>query len=126
MKRQATQLQGVKFVLVGGASALVYFSIALFLDRIFGLMPVLSSAFAFVLSAVFSFIGHKVYTFKSTGNSRHEAPRFVVSALIGFALASFTPYVLSAYPSVYSYLAVLVIIPTTSFILLKCFVFPEY
>jgi putative flippase GtrA len=117
--------QTLRFILVGGTAAIIYFCAALLFERAFGVSPIWASTFAFVLSAVFSFIGHKIYTFNAAGNSRHEALRFAVSALIGFTLASLIPYVLGAYPSVYSYLAVLVIIPATSFTLLKFFVFPN-
>jgi putative flippase GtrA len=125
MKNRALHWQTLRFIGVGGSAAMVYFSAALLFDRAFGLPPVWASILAYVASAAFSFLGHKLYTFNTTGNSRAEAIRFAISAGIGFLLASLIPYLLSSYSSVYSYLAVLVIVPTVSFIMLKCFVFSE-
>ncbi|HHL43679.1 MAG TPA: GtrA family protein [Hellea balneolensis] len=125
MKDVTTFWQGIKFAIIGGLSAIIYFCIALLFDKAFGLPPILASNIAYVLSAVFSYLGHKLYTFNTAGKARFEALRFAVSSVIGFTLASLIPFMLSAYPSVYSYLVVLAVVPATTFILLKFFVFAK-
>ena len=117
--------QGLKFLVVGGGASFLYFGLALLFDRGVGFGPVASSTLAYALAAVFSYVGHKLFTFNSKGGSKFEALRFTISTLIGFSLASFIPFALSQFAPIISYLAVLAVVPVISFLMLKFFVFSK-
>jgi putative flippase GtrA len=78
----------VRFVLIGGLSAFIYFLAYAFFSRF--VWPewnkTLLNFFAIALSAVFNFFAHRWYTFRSQGRKRKEIPRYlfvlVTSAII--------------------------------------------
>ncbi len=125
MSKRVILGQGLRFLTIGAGASFLYFVLALILDRLVNFPPVTASTVAYVLAAVFSYIGHKSFTFNTGGHSNFEILRFAVSTLTGFLLASIIPLVLTGYPSIISYLVVLVVVPLLSFLMLKFFVFTK-
>ena len=86
-----------RFLIIGLGATLLYamFS-ALFSTGEPALMrPALGSVLSYVIAAVFSYAGHRYFTFASNGAHRFEAPRFVVLTLVGLAVSFVLPAVLS-------------------------------
>lgn len=57
--------QFIKFCIVGGTSAIINFTIFLFLTHVFDIWYVYSSIPAFLISAIFNFISNKFWTFRN-------------------------------------------------------------
>ncbi len=130
MSKRAILGQGLRFLTIGAGASLLYFVLALTFDRLASFPPVVASTVAYAFAAVFSYIGHKNFTFNTGtfnigGRSNFEILRFAVSTLTGFLLASIIPLVLIEYPPVISYLVVLAVVPLLSFLMLKFFVFTK-
>ncbi len=123
MTGRSTYSQAFRFTTIGlGASAL-YFIFALVLESMLHLPTVLASLLAYIGAAVFGFLGHRIYTFASTSNPKVEMIRFGIATVIGICLSIIIPLVLKSQPPVFAFLAVLLIVPVVSFILMKFFVF---
>ncbi|KAB7613508.1 GtrA family protein [Amylibacter sp. SFDW26] len=125
MINKAGLLQVLRFVTIGGGAAIIYFILALTLDRLFDLATIWASFLAFVFSAVFSFVGHRCFTFSPTQTSKKQMFRFMISTIIGLLLSTIIPILLQTQAPIVSYITVLITVPVVSFILLKFFVFSE-
>jgi putative flippase GtrA len=123
MTIKAAMSQLLRFSSIGlGASAL-YFIFALVLESVVQMPVVLASFLAYTGAAVFGFFGHRIFTFASTNNPKSEIVRFGIATAIGMCLAIIIPLLLKGYPPVVAFIAVLLIVPIVSFILMKFFVF---
>jgi putative flippase GtrA len=125
MINKAALFQALRFAAIGGGAAVIYFFLAISFDRLFDMATVSASFLAFVFSAVFSFVGHRCFTFASSHNPKKQIFRFTISTIIGLFLSTVIPILLQNQPPIASYVAVLITVPVVSFILLKFFVFSE-
>jgi|LGOV01.1.fsa_nt_gb putative flippase GtrA len=115
--------QAAKFGVVGGGATFIYFCLAIVFDLMFGLGPIVASTMAYASAAVFSYVGHKYFTFNARENQHGEKFRFLVSSLTCFFLAMFIPWALGGFLPVFSYIAVTILVPFLSFFMLRLFVF---
>ena len=115
--------QLVRFVGVGGVASVLYFLLASALNAGLGLMPAIASVLAYAGGAAFAFFAHRRFTFRSDQGAAQALPKFVLATGVGLGLALIIPMILQAFPPMVAFLAVLVIVPICSFVLMKFFVF---
>jgi putative flippase GtrA len=91
-----------------------------------GLQPLWASLIAYAVCTCWSYLGHKRFTFNSSGPHHREAPRFVATTLVGLLVAVGMPLLFSRFFGPSPYLAILatcVLVPIISFIVSQRFVF---
>ncbi|ANT49342.1 GtrA family protein [Mesorhizobium amorphae] len=88
-----------RFAVIGGASTLIYGACALLLSRGgagAAILPAtLASAVAYAVAGLFSYAGHKYFTFVSAGAHAFELPRFLLLNATGLATAIALPVLLT-------------------------------
>jgi putative flippase GtrA len=113
------------FASIGAAATIGYILIAESLAFL-GLKPALASLIAYGLCGVWSYLGHKRFTFVSSTPHSIAAPRFVVVAVVGLLIAAGAPLLYARLfgPSPYfAVLATCVVAPIVSFLASQNFVF---
>ena len=118
-----------RFAIIGAMSTLIYALVALFLSNGYHVFPVTEASLAaYVFAALFSYAGHKYFTFVSHGSHSFEGPRFVVLTLLGLALSFVLPTVLSGIMSLPAQVPIAltcVLVPVVNYMLLRHWVFAE-
>jgi putative flippase GtrA len=118
-----------RFALIGAASTLVYAAGASLLSshRIGpGLAAVLASCVAYAFAALFSYAGHKYFTFVSDGAHSFEAPRFAMVTATGLGFSALVPAILVdglGQPPILPILITCIAIPLANYFLLRHWVF---
>lgn len=119
----------LRFGVVGACATVLYVILAFSFTKAFAQWPSAAGAFvAYVVSGVFSYLAHKLFTFASDDRHSREAPRFVVVSIAGFGLAGLLPFVLHdvmGLPLAIPVLLTAVIVPAMNFIALRLFVFGQ-
>ncbi len=113
------------FATVGVAATVGYAIIAEGLAFL-GLPPAVASVVAYGICGLWSYLGHKRFTFASSAPHSIAAPRFVVAAAAGLLIAVAAPLLFARYfgPSPYfAVLATCVVAPIVSFVASQNFVF---
>ena len=91
-----------------------------------GPRPALASAVAYAICGLWSYLGHKRFTFASAAPQAIAAPRFVIAAAAGLLIAAGAPLLFARFfgPSPYfAVLATCVVAPIVSFVASQSFVF---
>lgn len=115
----------VKFAAVGVSATLFYLLVALAANTL-GLSAAASSLLAYSVSALLSYTGHRLLTFRSSASIRETGPRFVYLSIAQYGLALSIPVILTnlaGLPPLVSFVAVCVIIPASSLLAMSRFVF---
>ncbi|RUW34111.1 MULTISPECIES: GtrA family protein [unclassified Mesorhizobium] len=118
-----------RFAVIGGAATLVYALCALLLSgggR--ALSATSASVIAYVIAGVFSYAGHKYFTFVSAGAHRFELPRFLLLNAMGLAIAAALPGLLTGrlgMPAAVPVLLTCVAVPLVNYIMLGRWVFRD-
>jgi len=113
------------FASVGAAATIGYAIIAESLAFL-GLRPAAASVIAYGICGLWSYLGHKRFTFASAAPHSVAAPRFVVAAAGGLLIAAGSPLLFTQFfgPSPYfAVLATCVVAPIVSFVASQSFVF---
>jgi putative flippase GtrA len=116
----------IAYLFVGGTSGLIHLSVGFLTMQLAGIGPTRASLIGFIVANPFSYFGHKLVTFMVPGRDAFEAARFVVSALIGLALASAIPYVLIDWlsvPRIAALATVVIVIPIVNYLAMRFWVF---
>ena len=114
------------YVAVGGATALIYLAVAMGATRLLAAPPLWASLGGFAAAMPFSYLGHKLVTFRSAGEHRDELPRFIAVSIAGLAISAVVPALAVArwhWPAAAGYLAACVGVPALNFVLLWLWVF---
>jgi putative flippase GtrA len=94
-----------------------------------GLRPAwLASGAAYALAAVWSYVGHRRFSFRSGAAHSVAGPRFVAATAAGQTLAVAIPALLTdagGLPQIVSTAAVCLVCPAASYLLNSRFVFPD-
>lgn len=125
-KRKTMLLQIMRFGVVGLMAAMVHFSIVVSIVEWAHLKPLTANFFAFLVSFQISYWGHRRWTFSNTVVLHRVAlPKLLFVQLINFILNEFLFYVfLSLHlPYPVALLIVLAILPVSTFITNKWWVF---
>lgn len=121
--RQVEQV--LRFAVVGIGATLLYAFLALQLTSGGG-DPAIASATAYALAAIFSYTGHKFFTFVSGGAHRIEIPRFVIVTLSGLALSYLLPTLVVGvlgWPVSFTVALICVVVPFVNYFVLRLWVF---
>jgi putative flippase GtrA len=113
------------FASVGAIATVAYGIIAESLV-FFGLKLLWASLIAYAISATWSYLGHKYFTFASRGKHVIEAPRFILTTGIGLLIAVGMPTLIAKLFGPSPYIAVLatcILVPILSFVASQRFVF---
>ncbi|MEI6797827.1 MAG: GtrA family protein [Pseudomonadota bacterium] len=86
---QLLQRTSIRFMFVGGATAVIYFAILYFLLKL-GMASWLAGIVAYILCFGLGYTGQKLFTFQSTSNHSTSLPRYAIlqSLCLIFAAAS--------------------------------------
>lgn len=120
-----------RFALIGIGSTLIYAVCAFFLSRGQGAGPLpaaLASVAAYAIAALFSYTGHKYFTFMSGGNHAMELPRFLLLTASGLIVAIVLPGLLTqmlGIPVSIPILLTCVAVPVVNYIVLGRWVFRD-
>jgi putative flippase GtrA len=115
----------ITFAAVGISATLFYLLVALTANTL-GLGAVVSSLLAYTLSALLSYTGHRLLTFRSSASIRETAPRFAYLSIVQYVIALAIPLILTNFaglPPLASFIAVCVIVPASSLLAMSRFVF---
>ena len=110
---------------MGAAATIGYVVIAESLAFL-GLRPALASVIAYAICGLWSYLGHKRFTFASSTPHSFAAPRFVAAAAAGLLISAGAPLLFAWLLSPSPYFAVLatcVVAPIVSFVASQNYVF---
>ncbi|MGP9821713.1 GtrA family protein [Salinarimonas sp. NSM] len=116
----------VRLLAVGGVSTGLYLALASAGEARLGLPAAAASIGAYAGAAVFSYVAHRGFTFRTTRPHRETAWRFSVLTAAGWAAALAIPLVLTeglGAPPLASFLAVAIAIPAANALALSRLVF---
>jgi putative flippase GtrA len=95
MTAAARLAQMARFGVVGASCAVLYASLAWSLTVMAGFPAVAGSVAAYAISGVFSYLGQKLFTFRSDAPHAQAAPRFLAVFLAGISVAALAPMLLT-------------------------------
>lgn len=117
----------IRYGLVGVLASLVHAAISLALHKLLGMDPFWSHATGFFGGLITAYLGHYHYSFKDDGSHKQRFPKFVITALTGFALHQTGVYILVNHLQLdYSTQALpllMVSVPVITFLMSKFWVF---
>ncbi|WP_292534033.1 GtrA family protein [Mesorhizobium sp.] len=118
----------IKFALVGIAATVLYALCACLFSSAGSryLSPATASVAAYAVAAIFSYLGHKFFTFMSAGSHQFEAPRFAALTGSGLAAAYLLPLLLVGQlglPVAIPILLTCILIPVVNFVVLERWIF---
>jgi putative flippase GtrA len=85
----------IRFGVVGVGCAALYAALAWGLTTIGGMSPVAASVAAYSVAGVASYLGQKLFTFQSDAPHADAAPRFLAVFLVGIAIATAAPLLMT-------------------------------
>lgn len=118
----------MRFGIVGAVSVIIYAVMAYLLTNYGGIEPVWASVTAYAIAIPVSFLGHKYFTFGSSGNMKTETPLFVLLQLCGLAVAAgLTAFITKAlgWHSNIAILVVCVVLPPTNYFIMSLLIFTQ-
>lgn len=116
----------VRFGLVGIVGTLVYFGLAAAATMSFRIPASVASIAAYFIAAVYSFLAHRYFTFRSKQPISKEAPRFAGVQIIGWSVAFLSPLFmtdLAGLPPLVAIVFVSLAVPLLSFLGMERLVF---
>ena len=119
-----THAQFLRFSIVGGLVALIYFSLFILLAPI--LQAFLANSIAYVLAVTFQYFAQSTWTFRRRARDAAQAVRFGLTMVAAYLFATvITTWIGPAldWPNYVVAGVVVVILPVTNFIMFKIFVF---
>ncbi|MGI2033764.1 GtrA family protein [Rhizobium panacihumi] len=88
----------MRYVVVGGATAFIYFGLVLVFVEIFGLHGVVPVSMAYITSVVFHFFSSKLFTFRTVkGNVSGQVARYLTVVALNYLVTAVTVYCLVDY-----------------------------
>jgi putative flippase GtrA len=118
----------VRFTFVG-LGAMAAYAVVVTLLALAGVRPQwLASGLAYAIAAIWSYVGHRRFSFRSDAPHAVAGPRFIIVTLTGQALAIAIPALVTdigGRPAHVATLAVCIVCPAVSFILNGSFVFAD-
>ena len=118
--------QKLRFLLVGGAAALLYLVLATFLTEYLNVDKWLANAIAWTLCIIPAYQGQKWLTFQSKVDHQTAFPRYVISQIIAIVLSSIMSFVLdhlTDFNAPTIFIIVVSVITTLSYLFQRLWVF---
>jgi putative flippase GtrA len=126
-RRRESISQLIRFGLVGSCAAIVNMLIVVWLVQNFHIQPLLANIFAFLVAFNISYTGHRYWSFANTKQQHQSSiPRFLLIAIISFALNEGLFYIflsLFSWYYIWALLLTLFIVPIFTFISSKFWAF---
>ena len=116
----------VRFGLVGIAATALYALLAYAFAYLIPWSAGLGSLIAYAISAAFSYLGHRLFTFKNRDTIAGSASRFAGVNVLAYGVSAVIPWAMTdwlGYAPVVSIALVCLVIPAMNFLLLNLFVF---
>jgi putative flippase GtrA len=85
----------IRFGVVGVGCAALYAALAWMLTTVGGMTPVMASVSAYTAAGVVSYLGQKLFTFRSDAPHADAAPRFLAVFLVGIVIATAAPMLMT-------------------------------
>lgn len=118
--------EALRFATVGAGATLVHLVVAWLANRGVGFEPFTANACGFLAAFALSYLGHFYWTFgRQAGHSRH-LPRFVVVALVGYALTNVVVWAIAiraGLPFEAALAVILVVVPASTWLLARIWAF---
>ncbi|MBZ9887238.1 GtrA family protein [Mesorhizobium ciceri] len=119
-----------RFGMVGISATILYAALvaAFSKSQLLGFTPIQASLGAYAAATLFSYLAHKYLTFVSGRSHRTAAPRFLLLAATGFAIAYGAPALMTVklgLPLVVPVLITCLLVPTINFFVLDRWVFAD-
>lgn len=115
--------QMLRFIYVGGFASCLYAILAFALNGWFHFAALSASIVAYCLAGICSYFIHRRFTFASSNDMTKEIGRFVLATLVGLSLSIAIPLIMAERAPYQVFLTVLLVVPVTSFLMMKFFVF---
>ncbi|MDR3496266.1 MAG: GtrA family protein [Ancalomicrobiaceae bacterium] len=116
----------VRYGVVGVTATGLYFGFAIGLTMLTHMPASVASIGAYLVAAVFSFLSHRHFTFRSRQPIAHEVPRFAGVQIIGWSVAFLSPLImtdLAGLPPLVAIVFVSLAVPLLSFLGMERLVF---
>jgi putative flippase GtrA len=126
MTATARLAQMARFGVVGLGCAVLYASLAWSLTVMAGFPAVAASVLAYAISGVFSYLGQKLFTFRSDAPHAQAAPRFLAVFLAGISVAAVAPMLLTDRMHLPPLVAIVFaggVVPTLNYVVFSLLVF---
>lgn len=91
-----------------------------------GFSPLTAGAAAYLASMPVAFFLHRLFTFRSSAPVKQEARKFILTSLIGIAVASITPHLMMKMlgsPAWLASITACILTPVISYLLMSSWVF---
>ncbi len=118
--------QLVRYGVVGGGCAALYAILAWSLTAFGGVSPILGSIVAYAVAGIASYLGQKLFTFRSDAPHADAAPRFLAVFLVGIGIAAAAPLVMTDWlrlPPLVAIVFTCVVVPLINYGLMRRLVF---
>lgn len=118
-----------RFAVVGILATLIFAACASLLSGGAGtalLPPAIASVSAYLIAGMFSYAGHKYFTFASGGAHRFEAPRFITLTGVGIGISALVPAIMVngfSLPWFAPIIATCILVPMVNYLVLDRWVF---
>lgn len=116
----------LRFGLVGGVATLSYLVFTVALVEM-GVTPTLSSAIAYTFCIVISFLGHRLFTFRSNNAANSEFGRFLTMSVVSLATSTLGMKLITQAGLHYAFgvAFTLLAVPAFNFVWMKLIVFTK-
>lgn len=114
-----------RFAVIGAGTTVIYAVLALAFSYS-GIAATGASVLAFLITALFSYAGHKYVTFASDGSHSFELPRFLTVSATSLTIVSVLPAVLTGvfgFPAAVPILLACLVVPAFNYVVLGRWVF---
>jgi len=126
LRFEGAWLEVTRFSVVGLGATLIHIVVALGLQRLLDLAPLLANFLAYASAVSLSYMGNALWTFKGQGRGTPTALRFLAVSLLGLALNQGIVYVtlnVLGWPFDGALAVVVMVVPVTIFGLSKIWAF---
>lgn len=118
----------LKFIFIGGTGTSLYIVLTLIFNGALGLQPAAASFTAHCITALYSYVGHRVFTFASNRPHRQAITSFTGLTLVGYGFSIAIPWLMTSVyglPLIVPVLVTSVTVPVFNFLMMERVVFPQ-
>ena len=126
LAQKVVSVRFVRFLVVGGLSSATYALVVALLLANEIAAPALASIVGYLIALVPNFLAQKLFTFRSTGPASGEIPRYLLVQGVNIGASTAVMHVgvaMLGWPAAVGIVVVVVLIPVTSYLALRLFVF---
>jgi putative flippase GtrA len=127
MQRLKAEPRVVRFLVSGVSAAVVYFAVAWAAVEQLGWKPLAAGLVAYLTALPIAYLLHRMFTFRSRAQIPAESSRFVATSLMGIALSSALPAMMTklGMPLSSALAATCVLVPAVNYLALSRWTFAQ-